>query len=161
LALANSDLTDKLGLADLASISVRADILGVLDICVVCIPEPGGASAQDHRASPSARRSSALCEAAQAHHGRSSLVGLAVHRLERLANWPFHRQGLDGHRLAWKGIPLFWTWKIRRGKRGRPGVPKDLRDLIRTMSRENPLGRSAHSWRTAETRYRYRRNQRE
>jgi len=38
-----------------------------------------------------------------------------------------------------KGFRLFWTWKIRRGKPGRPGVPKQVRDLIRTMSRENPL----------------------
>src|SRR3982751_2672614 len=38
-----------------------------------------------------------------------------------------------------KGFRLFWTWKIRRGKPGRPVVPKDVRELIRTMSRENPL----------------------
>ena len=38
-----------------------------------------------------------------------------------------------------KGFRLFWTWKIRRGKPGRPGVPKEVRELIRTMSRENPL----------------------
>jgi putative transposase len=38
-----------------------------------------------------------------------------------------------------KGFRLFWTWKIRRGKLGRPTVPKAVRDLIRTMSRENPL----------------------
>jgi transposase InsO family protein len=43
--------------------------------------------------------------------------------------------------IAWhrKGFRLFWTWKIRRGKPGRPAVPKDVRELIRTMSRENPL----------------------
>jgi transposase InsO family protein len=38
-----------------------------------------------------------------------------------------------------KGFRLFWTWKIRRGKPGRPVVPKDVRELIRTMSRDNPL----------------------
>ena len=38
-----------------------------------------------------------------------------------------------------KGFRLFWTWKIRRGKPGRPSVPKQVRELIRTMSRENPL----------------------
>ena len=32
----------------------------------------------------------------------------------------------------------FWTWKIRHGKPGRPGVPNDTRELIRRMSRENP-----------------------
>jgi hypothetical protein len=43
--------------------------------------------------------------------------------------------------IGWhgKGFRLFWTWKIRQGKRGRPAVPKDVRELIRTMSRENTL----------------------
>jgi transposase InsO family protein len=43
--------------------------------------------------------------------------------------------------IAWhrKGFQLFWTWKVRRGKPGRPAVPVELRDLIRTMSRENPV----------------------
>src|SRR5262245_10619619 len=43
--------------------------------------------------------------------------------------------------LGWhrKGFHLFWTWKIRRGKTGRPRVPKEIRELIRTMSRENPI----------------------
>jgi len=38
-----------------------------------------------------------------------------------------------------KGFRLYWTWKIRSGKPGRPAVPKEVRELIRTMSRENPL----------------------
>jgi putative transposase len=42
--------------------------------------------------------------------------------------------------IAWqrKAFRLFWTWKIRRGKPGRPPVPREIRDLIRRMSRENP-----------------------
>ncbi len=42
--------------------------------------------------------------------------------------------------IAWhrKAFCLFWTWKIRRGKPGRPAVPRDVRDLIRRMSKENP-----------------------
>src|SRR3954447_13227589 len=42
--------------------------------------------------------------------------------------------------IAWhrKGFRLFWRWKIRHGKRGRPAVPKEVRDLIRIMSRNNP-----------------------
>jgi len=38
-----------------------------------------------------------------------------------------------------KGFRLFWTWKIRRGSPGRPTAPSEVRDLIRTMSRQNPL----------------------
>src|SRR4029450_971684 len=43
--------------------------------------------------------------------------------------------------IGWhrKGFRLFWTWKVRRGQPGRPPVPKDVRELIRKMSRENPL----------------------
>ena len=43
--------------------------------------------------------------------------------------------------IAWhrKGFRLFWTGKIRRGQPGRPAVPKEIRKLIRQMSRENPL----------------------
>ena len=38
-----------------------------------------------------------------------------------------------------KGLELFWTWKIRRRRPGRPAVPADVRSLIRAMSRDNPL----------------------
>ncbi len=43
--------------------------------------------------------------------------------------------------IAWhrKGFRLLWTWKVRGGRPGRPGVPRDVRELIRRMSRENPL----------------------
>ena len=34
---------------------------------------------------------------------------------------------------------MFWTWKVRRGQPGRPPVSKEIRELIRTMSRENPI----------------------
>jgi putative transposase len=42
--------------------------------------------------------------------------------------------------IAWhrKGFRTFWTWKIRRGRSGRPTVSADIRALIRRMSRENP-----------------------
>jgi transposase InsO family protein len=43
--------------------------------------------------------------------------------------------------IAWhrKGFRLFWTWKVRRGKRGRPAVSQEIRDLIRMIGRNNPL----------------------
>jgi putative transposase len=42
--------------------------------------------------------------------------------------------------IAWhrKGFRLFWTWKVRHRQRGRPIVPREVRDLIRKMCRENP-----------------------
>ncbi len=43
--------------------------------------------------------------------------------------------------IGWhrKGFRLFWTWKSRRRKSGRPPLSREVRDLIRRMSRENPL----------------------
>jgi transposase InsO family protein len=38
-----------------------------------------------------------------------------------------------------QGFGMFWTWKIRRGRPGRPKVPNEVRVLIRTMNRDNPL----------------------
>ena len=42
--------------------------------------------------------------------------------------------------VAWhrKGFRLFWTWKVNRGKPGRPSVPAEIRNLIGIMSRNNP-----------------------
>jgi putative transposase len=42
--------------------------------------------------------------------------------------------------VAWhrKCFRLFWTWKVRHGQPGRPVVPREIRDLIRQMCRENP-----------------------
>src|SRR5438270_6822905 len=42
--------------------------------------------------------------------------------------------------IAWhrKAFRKFWTWKVRRGRPGRPAVTADIRALIRRMSRENP-----------------------
>ena len=36
------------------------------------------------------------------------------------------------------GFRLYWRWRSRR-RVGRPAVPADIRDLIRTISRDNPL----------------------
>jgi putative transposase len=42
----------------------------------------------------------------------------------------------DPHR---QGFRWYWTWKVRHGQPGRPCVPRETRNLIRVMSRENPL----------------------
>ena len=48
---------------------------------------------------------------------------------------------IDWHR---QGFGLFWSRKIRRGKPGRPAVAKEVRELIRMLSRENPLWGAPH-----------------
>ena len=56
------------------------------------------------------------------------LLGAAViFQPETLVRW--HR---DGFRL-------YWRWKSRRRRVGRPTIPAEIRDLVRTMSRDNPL----------------------
>src|ERR1700687_5902215 len=47
---------------------------------------------------------------------------------------------------AWhlKGFRIVWTWKIRHGGAGRPAVSREVRDLIRRMSRENALWGAPH-----------------
>ena len=51
---------------------------------------------------------------------------LRVVRPETVVGW--HRQGFR----------RYWAWKSRR-RRGRPGIEMELRELIRRMSRANPL----------------------
>ena len=43
---------------------------------------------------------------------------------------------IDWHR---QGFRVFWKWKSRHGKPGRPRTSKEVSELIRRMSRENPL----------------------
>ena len=38
-----------------------------------------------------------------------------------------------------RGFKLYWRWKSRRQGEDRPAVPHDVRDLIRHISRSNPL----------------------
>ncbi len=51
---------------------------------------------------------------------------LAIVQPETVVRW--HRQGFR----------LYWRWKSRPGKNGRPPIEREIRDLIRRMSRENP-----------------------
>jgi len=55
---------------------------------------------------------------------RSSLI---IVKPETVIGW--HRQGFR----------CYWTWKIRHGQPGRPCVAKETRNLIRVLSRDNPL----------------------
>ena len=58
--------------------------------------------------------------------------------MARLAPRPGNCQARDRHRLAPQGVQaFFWTWKSRRGKPGRPPVSREIRYLVRRMSREN------------------------
>jgi putative transposase len=54
-------------------------------------------------------------------------AGLSIVKAATVLGW---------HRHAFR---LFWYWKVRSGKVGRSAVPCEVRELIRTLSRENPL----------------------
>jgi putative transposase len=64
------------------------------------------------------------CLAATWRSWRSALI---IVKPETVIGW--HR----------KGFRLFWRWKSRPGRSGRPKVAVETRKLIRQMSRENPL----------------------
>ncbi|HYW79727.1 MAG TPA: hypothetical protein VE890_09130 [Thermoguttaceae bacterium] len=51
---------------------------------------------------------------------------LAIVQPETVIRW--HRQGFQ----------LFWRWNSQRGTPGHPPIAREIRDLIRQMSRENP-----------------------
>ena len=81
---------------------------------------------------------------------RSRPQRLRITNADRML-WVWLSKLLDGWRdvivivkpetvLAWhrRGFRLYWTWKSRR-RLGRPGVPRDVRHLIRTMAEANPL----------------------
>ena len=56
----------------------------------------------------------------------STASSTVIFKPETLVRW--HRSGFR----------LYWRWKSRR-QVGRPLVPAEIRDLVRTISRENPL----------------------
>jgi hypothetical protein len=58
------------------------------------------------------------------------------------------------------GFRRYWRWKSR-ALWGRPGVPAEIRQLIREMSVANPLwGGASHTRRTGQARHRHRPDQR-
>jgi hypothetical protein len=59
--------------------------------------------------------------------------------------WPKWRNSLlhvkPATVISWhrKGFRLYWKWKSRRPRIGHPGIPREIRELIRTMSASNFL----------------------
>ncbi len=140
VVLVNSELIGTLRFVGLPSVPFWRLILAALRLSFCLVPELRGAATGNPGAPPPTGPSATLRETTETHPGRSIPVGLVMRGLERLAVQRLPRptrQVLGWHR---KGFRLFWTGKIRRGQRGRPALPKDIRELIRTRSRENPLG---------------------
>ena len=82
---------------------------------------------------------------------RSNKIRLQLRALDRILwvllcrLWPRWRNCLllvkPATVIAWhrQGFRLYWRWKSRRTRIGRPGIPKEIRDLIRNMSASNVL----------------------
>src|SRR5215471_10020839 len=60
---------------------------------------------------------------------------MAIRSLDRLAICLAHRQAGNGHWLAPQGLPAV----LDVGSSSRPTVSKEIRHLLRKMSRESPL----------------------
>jgi len=67
--------------------------------------------------------------------------------------WPDWRDALaivkPATVIGWhrKGFRLFWTWKSRSRRSGRPPVSREVRDLSEAhVPRKSVVGRPTHSW---------------
>ena len=71
-------------------------------------------------------------------HWSQRLFWICLYRL-----WPGCLQTLQVFKpdtlVRWhrKGFKLYWTWKSRRRRDGRSAIPPEVREIIRTMSRDN------------------------
>jgi hypothetical protein len=83
------------------------------------------------------RRVESVSATAAADGDAPDLLDRVVEPLEELAEFLAGRPEtvVRWHR---RGFRPYWAWKIRR-RWGRPAIERDLRDLIRQMSRANPL----------------------
>ena len=66
-------------------------------------------------------------------------MGVARCHLAGLEIRDVHHEGIDSDRLASQGIPLVLDLEDPPWEGGRGMIPKDVRELIRTVNRENPI----------------------
>ena len=73
-------------------------------------------------------------------------MGVARWRLAGLEIRGVHHEGIDGDRLASQGIPLVLDLEDPAWETWADNVPKDVQELIRTISRQSYLGSSEDPW---------------
>ena len=92
---------------------------------------------------------------------RSTPLGVAVRVLDRLAICPGHRQAGNRHWLAPQGLPAVLDMESSSRPTWAPtGVERNSPTDSQDEPRESTLGRTPHPRRIAQTRHRYRRDQR-
>src|SRR2546422_4967723 len=92
--------------------------------------EPGAAA--------TTRRVEGAPATASADGDGPDLLGSTVEVVDELAGFGARGTARDRGRLDRHGFRCYWAWKSRH-RRGRPRLGTELRDLIRRMSRANPL----------------------
>ena len=91
-------------------------------------PAPNSARGRESRASSATGHLQPENSPTATAPAGSILLGDSLAILEELAGGLWHRQGFK----------LYWRWKSKTPV-GRPKIDKEIRELIRKMSRENPL----------------------
>src|SRR6266576_2162792 len=98
----------------------------VVDLPVACFPR-----AREPGFTPSNRRAPQVCRKAPKLTAGVRLLWICLSRLWRSALAIVKPETVVAwHRAAFR---LFWTWKVRCGKPGRPVISSEVRDLIRKI----------------------------
>jgi hypothetical protein len=139
VVLAKFDLIDKLGVDLFPSISLRAPVVRLLTALLASFRSRAALQLeilalrhqlgvlQRSMKRPKLTAADRFLWARLSSTWRDWRSALTMVKPETVIGW--HR----------KGFRLFWYWKSRRGCRGRPRVAAETRQVIRRMSRENPL----------------------
>ena len=80
----------------------------------------------------------AVGETSEVASTRPGILGMGFEVLAELAIGARHRATGNGHPMAPSGIQVVLALEIPNGRPGRPPIEREIRDLIRRMSRENP-----------------------
>jgi putative transposase len=111
----------------LASLSSTWQTRAALQVEILALRHQIGVLQRSSRTRPRLRATDRLFWVVLARVWVDWRAALVIVKPETVIGW--HR----------KGFRLFWTWKGRLGRAGRPTVSREISDLIRLMSRENPL----------------------
>jgi hypothetical protein len=99
----------------------------------------GGARSRDGISPPATACAEAVrASQAQVTHSRSADLHLAVPAVPVAARSCGHLPARDADTLASEWLPPVLALEVRR-RAGRPAIPAEIRNLVRAISRDNPL----------------------
>jgi hypothetical protein len=103
------------------------------------LAQPSRPANRNPRPSSSTQCASALRQTATLERGRPLALSAFISELVRMASGSQTSETGTVGGWHYKGFRLFWAWKCRHGRPGRPAVSLEVRQLVRRMSRENQL----------------------